>query len=68
MASGSATPLLPREDCAKAVLHGARDAVSQGGMEGGPLGVCWCLVCSLAQAEAETERVRSLLRVRLGSG
>lgn len=31
-----------------------------GGMEGGPLGVCWCLVCSLAQAEVEMEHVRSL--------
>lgn len=30
------------------------------------MGVHWCLVCSLAQAEAEMEYARSLLRVRLG--
>lgn len=37
-------------------------------MEGGSLGICCCLACSLAQTEAEMERARSLLRVRLGSG
>lgn len=52
----------------KLCFMGPETPLVRGGMEGGPLGVCWCLVCSLAQAEAEMERVRSLLRVRLGSG
>lgn len=63
--------LVPREDCAKAVLHGAspREAIRSQDEEwrGRVLGrILVCCLCSLAQAEADTEHARSLLRVRLG--
>lgn len=79
--------LVPREDCAKTVLHGASPrGAGRGQGEGwrSPRGAGrgqdedWssrvlgsmlvsCL-CSLAQAEAEMECARPLLRVRLGHG
>lgn len=65
--------LVPREDCAKAVLHRAspREAVRsqdeewRGRFLGSVLVSC---LCSLAQAEADVEHARSSLRVRLGYG
>lgn len=61
--------LVPREDCAKVVLHRAspREAVRSQDEEwrGRSLGVCWCLVCA---AWPRLRQTWSMQGLRSGSG